>query len=74
MINTGKNLDLLGVEVACISCITAHYFQEDIQNQLSYHILNAIEEVHKYIKNNYPQANKVGVLATTCTIKTQYFI
>lgn len=73
MIQTGKNLELLGVDVACIPCITSHYFLEEVQKDLSYPILNALEEVAKHIKNNYPGVTKIGILATTGTIKTGLF-
>ncbi|HEY8362678.1 MAG TPA: amino acid racemase [Tissierellaceae bacterium] len=70
LIETGKALEKLGVEVACIPCITAHYFIEDVQKELSYPILNALVEVNKYIKANYPNVKNVGVLATTGSVKS----
>lgn len=73
MIQTGKNLELLGVDVACIPCITSHYFLEEVQKELSYPILNALEEVGRHIKNKYSEVTKIGVLATTGTIKTGLF-
>lgn len=73
LVQTGKNLELLGVDVACIPCITSHYFIKDIQKELSYPILNALVEVRKYIIENYPEVTKIGVLATSGTIKTGLF-
>ncbi|UMZ75142.1 aspartate/glutamate racemase family protein [Natranaerofaba carboxydovora] len=70
---TAKNLELLGVDVACMPCMTAHYFIEDIQKEVSYTIMNVFEEVKKYIYNNFPSHLKVGVLATTGTIETGLF-
>jgi len=73
LIETAKNLEKLSVDVACIPCITAHYFYETIQKSVNYKIINIIEELVKYIKKNYPNIKKVGVLSTTGTIKTKLF-
>lgn len=73
IVKTGKNLEKLGVEVACIPCITSHYFFEEIQKKLSFKILNALEETRKYIEDKYPEAKKIGVLATSGTLKTGLF-
>lgn len=73
IVSTGKNLELLGVNVACIPCITSHYFYDEIQSKLSFKILNALEETRKYIINNYPGVKNIGVLATSGTIKTGLF-
>ena len=34
-IDTAKNLEKAGVDLACIPCITAHYFFDEIQSQVS---------------------------------------
>lgn len=73
MIETGKNLEKLGVNVCCLPCITAHYFIDELQENLSFEILNALEEVNFHLKKNYPQKKNIGVLATMGTIKTQLF-
>lgn len=73
LIESGKILESSNVDVAVIPCITAHYFIKEIQKQLSYPILNALEEVHKYIIGNYPRVDKIGILATSGTIKTGLF-
>lgn len=73
MVETGKNLEKANVDVGCIPCITAHYFIEDIQKELSFPLLNALEELNNYIKSNYPDTKKIGILATTGTIKTGLF-
>ena len=73
LIETAKNLEKLSVDVACIPCITAHYFYNAVQESVDYKIINIIEELVKYIKKNYPTIKKVGVLSTTGTIKTKLF-
>ena len=73
MIETAKNLELLGVDVACIPCMTAHYYIEDLQKSVSYQILNAYIEVHKHILNQYPEVRNIGILATSGTVKMGLF-
>lgn len=73
IVKAGKNLELLGVNIGCISCITSHYFFDEIQKELSYPILNALEETKKYIVNLYPNTKKIGVMATSGTIKAGLF-
>lgn len=73
MINTARNLEKAGVELGCIPCITAHYFIEHIETSVNYPIINALKELDFYIKSNYIGANKVGVLATSGTIKSELF-
>lgn len=73
IIQTGKNLELLGVDVACIPCITSHYFMEEIQKGLSFPILNALTETRKFITNEFSTVKNIGVLATSGTLKTGLF-
>ncbi|SHJ78537.1 aspartate racemase [Anaerobranca californiensis DSM 14826] len=73
LIETAKNLEKSGVDIACIPCMTAHYFIEEIQKNVSYPILNAFDVIRKHIFNNYPNIKNIGVLATTGTVKTGIF-
>jgi aspartate racemase len=73
MIETAKNLELAKVEVACIPCITAHYFIDEIRKEVNYEILNALEVLNEYIKSNYKHVKKIGVLSTTGTMKAGMF-
>lgn len=70
MIHAAKNLEKLDVEVACIPGMTAHYFIEDVQKEVSYPLLNAFFRVEKFIRSFYPDISKIGVLATTGTLET----
>ncbi|MGI6508313.1 MAG: aspartate/glutamate racemase family protein [Saccharofermentanales bacterium] len=73
LIETAKNLEKLGVHVAGIPCITAHNFIDDIRPAVSYKILNALEELNKYITGELPQCDKIGVLCSSGTMKTGLF-
>lgn len=73
IIKTANNLLKMGVELACIPCITSHYFYKEIVEGTELKILHALEELNIYIHKNYPGVKKVGVLATTGTKSTRIF-
>lgn len=73
MVHAAKNLEKLDVDVACIPCMTAHYFIEEVQKYISFPLLNAFLELKKYISDFYPSISKIGVLATTGTLETGLF-
>ncbi len=73
IVDTADNLDKAGVDIGCIPCITAHYFFDEIQSQVPFKIINALEELNLYLKNNYPDIKNIGILATTGTVKADLF-
>lgn len=73
MVSAAKNLEKANVDVACITCITAHYFIDEIQKEVDYKILNAIDELNNYIKNEHKGIKKIGILSTSGTVKTEIF-
>lgn len=73
IVQTAKNLENMGVELACIPCMTSHYFYDEIVKQVKLPIMNALEELNAYLEKNYPSVKKVGVLATTGTKHTKIF-
>ena len=73
MISTAKTLEAIGVSTILIPCNTAHYFLEDIQKEISVPITNMIKETVLSIKEKYPQVKKIGLLATTGTIKAKIY-
>ncbi|MCX6830398.1 MAG: amino acid racemase [candidate division Zixibacteria bacterium] len=68
-----KLLDQNGVEIIILGCVTSHYFIEDLRKEVRCEILSAVEETIERIKQTTPDTRKVGVLATTGTIKTELF-
>lgn len=73
LVETAQNLEKIGAEVGCIPCITAHYFIDKVAESVSFPILNALEETCNTIGRRFEGASKIGVLATTGTIKTGLF-
>lgn len=67
----GNRLIEAGADIILIPCNTSHYFYDEVQDKLGIPIINMIEETARYCKEN--GYKKVGVLATTGTIKTKLF-
>lgn len=71
MIRIGKKLSEQGAEVLAIPCITAHFFQREMEDALGVPIINAIEETALYLKEH--NVSKVGIMATDGTIESGIF-
>lgn len=71
MAQVGKGLVSQGAEVIAIPCITAHFFQKQLEEEIGVPIVNAIEETALYVKE--AGLNRVGILATDGTIQSGLF-
>lgn len=71
MVEVGKGLVGQGAELLAIPCITAHYFQEQLEAEIGVPILNAIEETAVYLKQAGIAC--VGILATDGTLSSRLF-
>lgn len=68
MIADAKRLEGAGSDFIVIPCNTAHYFYEQIQDNISIPMLNIIEETVDYAVKSVPGLKKLGVLATEGTL------
>ncbi len=73
IIETANNIKKMGADLACIPCITSHYFYDEIVEGTDLKIIHALEELNLYIHRQFPGIEKVGVLATTGTKNTKIF-
>lgn len=71
MIEVGRGLARCGAEIIAIPCITAHYFQKELEESIGVPILNAIEETSLCLRSGGIQ--KVGVMATDGTVRSGLF-
>ena len=67
----GKELVHCGVDFIAIPCITAHYFQKELEKQIGCKILHAIEETAVYLLSE--NIDRVGLMATDGTIESKLF-
>ena len=71
LISDAKKLETYGVDFIVITCNTAHYFYEKINESVNIPVLSIVEETVKYAKDNGHK--KLGILATTGNIKTELY-
>ena len=69
MIETAKNLERAGADFIIIPCVSAHYFLQELREQIAVPVLSIIDEVAEEIQKRLPGAQQVGLIATTGTIK-----
>ncbi len=72
-----KSLEQMGADFIVMPCNTAHYFSQEIISVINIPFINMIDITVKYIKemksNAKNMTNRVGLLATTGTIKSQIY-
>ncbi|MCG7333030.1 aspartate/glutamate racemase family protein [Salinicoccus roseus] len=73
LIENLKILSNAGADVAVIPCMTAHSFLKELRYNSPIPIVNGISLVDEYINENYPNINKVGLLATNGSIESGVF-
>lgn len=61
------------VDIAFITCITSHFFIDQIKEKSNFVIVDALREFEKHIDRHLPKVKNIGILATTGTIKTGLF-
>lgn len=70
LIESVKNLGKMKVDVACVTCLTSHYFFAGFEKEATFPIINAFVELDNYIKKELPTVKKIGVLCTSGTKAT----
>jgi len=69
MISDAKRLEGAGSDFIVIPCNTAHYFYEQIQDNIGIPMLNIIDETVSSAVKTVPGLKKLGVLATKGTLR-----
>jgi len=57
-----------GADFVIIPCISAHFFLEELQQQIDLPVLSAFDAVSEHILARHPDIRRVGLLATSGTI------
>ena len=71
MVAVGKSLVNQGADILAIPCITAHYFQEELERDIGAPIINALEETAEYLKVR--GFERIGIMATDGTMESGIF-
>ena len=67
----GLGLVRSGATVIAIPCMTAHYFQEELQEAIGAPVIHGIRETAQYLKDH--GIGTVGIMATDGTIRSGIF-
>lgn len=70
---TAYNLEKAGAEIIAMPCNTAHYYYDELQKNTQVPIIHMLSETATYIRHNFPEVKKIGLLATTGTLKTKIY-
>jgi aspartate racemase len=57
-----------GADFVIIPCISAHFFLDQLQQQIDIPVLSAFDAVSEHIVARHPDVSRVGLLATSGTI------
>lgn len=72
LLSDAKTLETLGADCIAVTCNTAHYFVDQIADQVSIPFIHMIRETAKAAAAASP-GEKVGILATDGTIRTELY-
>lgn len=73
MVKTARNLERAGADFIVMPCNSAHYYYEQLKKSVGIPVLNMIKLTEQVIKKKFPNVKKVGLIATTGTVKTQIY-
>ena len=69
LVESAKRLEAAGVDALIMPCNTAHYFEKDMESEVNITLIHIVKCSAEAIKKNYPETKKIGLIATTGTIK-----
>jgi aspartate racemase len=68
LIQSARILETAGAGILAIPCNTAHYFYARLQANLRIPVLHMIDQTLLYLREHYPEAGSVGLLASQGTV------
>lgn len=73
MADMGRRLERFGADFLAIACNTAHHYYDAVQEAVNIPVIHAIEQVTKHILQQYPNATRIGVLASPAVAMTRLY-
>lgn len=70
---SAQMLEKAGADYIIIPCMTSHYFISELQTNTLVPIVDAISETSNFAIREYPDLRKIGLIATTGTVKSRLF-
>lgn len=71
-----KSIDMFNendVEVIALACVTSYYYYNHVKDRTCARVINPLHLVAEYVRSSYEGVARVGVLATTGTIRMGLF-
>jgi aspartate racemase len=69
LLRGARALERAGADFIIIPCVSAHYFLDELKERVEIPILSIFDVVAEYISCCHPRLKRVGLLATTGTIR-----
>ena len=69
LMDMARRLEAWGADFLAMPCNTAHHYYGHIQSAVRIPVLNMIELAAKAVQRKFPHVRKVGILATSATVK-----
>ena len=63
----------VGADVIVLACVTAHYFYDELSGLAHGEILHPVTILKKLLLEKYPRCRRIGILATTGTMRSGLF-
>ncbi|NWF92838.1 MAG: amino acid racemase [Syntrophaceae bacterium] len=73
LVRSARILENAGADFIVIPCVTAHYYYVPLQRRIKIPILHLVEETTKYIQARLKGIVRIGLIATTGTIRAGLF-
>jgi aspartate racemase len=73
IIESAKNLELVGADFIAIPCVSAHYFIKELRDRIAIPVISIIDKVAREIEKQLPDIKRIGLIATTGTIRAGLF-
>ena len=71
-----RSIDLMnkmGVDYLLSTCVTSYYFLNRLKKDMNAELLNPVDLIYRNLKQNFPNITKIGLLATTGSIRSGLF-
>lgn len=73
VVRSAKLLESAGADFIVIPCVTVHHFFEPLQKKIKIPIVHLVAETVKYVQTRLKRIRKIGLIATTGTVRTGLF-
>ncbi|MBD3178450.1 MAG: amino acid racemase [Candidatus Latescibacteria bacterium] len=73
LLDSARILEGAGSELIVMACVSAHYYIDSLRRDIETDILSALEETAEAIKEDCPDGCRLGLMATTGTLRSNLF-